>query len=88
MHAIFETTEGNFKVKLFSDKAPNTVSNFVELAEGSKEFISENGESVKKPFYNGTIFHRVISDFMIQGGDPQGTGMGGPGDKFKVEFHP
>ena len=77
--AQFDTTMGRFKVKLFADKAPNTVENFVSLAEGTK---------TGKPFYDGTIFHRVIPDFMIQGGDPEGTGRGGPGYKFADEFHP
>jgi len=77
--AVFDTTEGPFKVKLHADKAPLTVANFVGLADGSK---------TGKPFYDGTIFHRVIPDFMIQGGDPEGTGRGGPGYKFADEFHP
>ena len=77
--ALFDTTEGSFKIKLFADKAPNTVANFVSLADGTK---------TGKPFYDGTIFHRVIPDFMIQGGDPEGTGRGGPGYKFADEFHP
>ena len=68
--ALFDTTEGKFKVKLFADKVPATVENFVSLAEGAK---------TGKPFYDGTVFHRVIPDFMIQGGDPEGTGRGGPG---------
>ncbi len=76
--AHFDTTEGSFTVKLFADKVPNTVENFVSLAEGTK---------TGKPFYDGTIFHRVIPNFMIQGGDPQGTGRGGPGYKFNDEFH-
>ena len=79
IYAAFDTSEGKFKVKLFADKAPNTVNNFVSLADGSK---------TGKPFYNGTIFHRVIPDFMIQGGCPHGTGTGGPGYKFADEFHP
>jgi peptidyl-prolyl cis-trans isomerase A (cyclophilin A) len=79
MYAAFDTTEGKFKVKLFADKAPNTVNNFVSLADGSK---------TGKPFYDGTVFHRVIPDFMIQGGCPEGTGRGGPGYKFADEFHP
>ena len=79
IYAAFDTTEGKFKVKLFADKAPNTVENFVSLAEGTK---------TGKPFYDGTVFHRVIPDFMIQGGDPEGTGRGGPGYKFADEFHP
>jgi peptidyl-prolyl cis-trans isomerase A (cyclophilin A) len=77
--ALFDTTAGAFKVKLFADKAPRTVENFVSLADGSK---------TGKPFYDGTIFHRVIPRFMIQGGDPEGTGRGGPGYKFADEFHP
>lgn len=79
IYAAFDTTEGKFKIRLFVDKAPKTVENFVSLAEGTK---------TGKPFYDGTIFHRVIPEFMIQGGDPQGTGMGGPGYKFADEFHP
>jgi peptidyl-prolyl cis-trans isomerase A (cyclophilin A) len=79
IYAAFDTTEGQFKIKLFAEEAPNTVANFVGLADGSK---------TGKPFYDGTIFHRVIPDFMIQGGDPQGTGRGGPGYQFKDEFHP
>jgi peptidyl-prolyl cis-trans isomerase A (cyclophilin A) len=78
IYAAFDTTEGKFKVKLFADKAPRTVENFVNLAEGSK---------TGTPVYDGTIFHRVIPDFMIQGGDPEGTGRGGPGYQFADEFH-
>ena len=78
-YALFDTTEGQFKVNLFADKAPRTVENFVSLADGSK---------TGKPFYDGTVFHRVIPNFMIQGGDPEGTGRGGPGYKFADEFHP
>jgi peptidyl-prolyl cis-trans isomerase A (cyclophilin A) len=77
-YAVFDTTEGKFTVSLFEDKAPRTVENFVSLADGSK---------TGKPFYDGTIFHRVIPNFMIQGGDPQGTGRGGPGYQFADEFH-
>ena len=79
IYASFDTSEGKFKLKLFPDKAPNTVQNFVDLAEGKK---------TGKPFYDGTIFHRVIPDFMIQGGCPEGTGRGGPGYRFADEFHP
>jgi len=78
IYAQFDTTEGQFKVRLFADQAPRTVENFVGLAEGTK---------TGKPFYDGTIFHRVIPNFMIQGGDPQGTGRGGPGYNFADEFH-
>ena len=70
--ANFETTMGNFKIELYSDLAPNTVKNFVDLAN--------------KNFYDGVIFHRVIDNFMIQGGDPTGTGMGGPGYSIPDEF--
>jgi cyclophilin family peptidyl-prolyl cis-trans isomerase len=79
IYAAFDTTEGKFKARLFADKVPNTVNNFVALADGSK---------TGKPFYDGTVFHRVIPDFMIQGGCPEGTGRGGPGYKFADEFHP
>jgi len=77
--AAFDTTAGSFKAKLYADKAPRTVENFVALAEGTK---------TGKPFYDGTIFHRVIPEFMIQGGDPIGTGMGDPGYSFDDEFDP
>jgi peptidyl-prolyl cis-trans isomerase A (cyclophilin A) len=87
MQALFETNMGNFTVKLFPDKAPKTVENFVSLATGAKEWTDPTGTKVKKPLYDGTIFHRVIPRFMIQGGDPQGTGMGGPGYRFGDEFH-
>ncbi len=79
IYAVFDTTEGKFKIRLFASHAPKTVENFISLAEGTK---------TGKPFYDGTIFHRVIPDFMIQGGDPEGTGRGGPGYKFADEFHP
>src|SRR4051794_28500081 len=78
--AKFETTEGNFKVRLFDKEAPNTVANFTGLAEGTKEWKDPaTGQKKKGPFYDGIIFHRVISGFMIQGGDPLGQGTGGPG---------
>ena len=87
MIAVFETNKGTFKVKLFSDKAPKTVENFVGLAEGTKEWTDpKTGNKVKKPFYDGLKFHRVIPNFMIQGGDPLGTGTGGPGYRFEDEF--
>ncbi len=85
--ADFETTEGKFRVELFPDKAPETVDNFVGLAEGTKEFTDpKTGKKIKRSFYDGLIFHRVIEGFMIQGGCPLGTGTGGPGYKFKDEF--
>jgi peptidyl-prolyl cis-trans isomerase A (cyclophilin A) len=87
-YAVFETSQGNIVVKLLTDKAPKTVENFVGLAEGTKEFTNEaTGKKEKRPFYDGLIFHRVIPDFMIQGGCPQGSGRGGPGYKFGDEFH-
>src|SRR2546425_11805869 len=87
-YAIFETSLGNIVVRLLEKEAPKTVANFIGLAEGSKEFTNEKtGQKEKKPFYDGLIFHRVIPQFMIQGGCPQGSGMGGPGDKFPHEFH-
>jgi peptidyl-prolyl cis-trans isomerase A (cyclophilin A) len=88
-YAIFETSQGNIVIKLFDKEAPKTVENFVGLAEGSKEFTNEKtGKKEKRPFYDGLVFHRVIPNFMIQGGCPQGSGMGGPGYKFADEFHP
>lgn len=89
MIAVFETNKGTFKIKLFADKAPKTVENFVGLAEGTKEFTNpETGKKEKKHFYDGLKFHRVIPNFMIQGGDPLGRGTGGPGYQFADEFHP
>jgi len=89
MFAFFETTHGNFKVKLFADRTPNTVANFTGLADGSKDFIDpKTGEKTKRPFYDGLVFHRVIKDFMIQGGCPTGTGTGGPGYRFADEINP
>jgi len=89
LYAHFTTTQGNFTVRLFEAEAPKTVANFVGLAEGSKEFEDpKTGMKTKRPFYDGLIFHRVIPDFMIQGGDPLGTGTGGPGFRFADEFHP
>jgi peptidyl-prolyl cis-trans isomerase A (cyclophilin A) len=89
VHAVFTTSEGTFKVRLFDQDVPNTVANFVGLAEGSKEFTDpKTGQKAKRPFYNGLVFHRVIEGFMIQGGDPLGTGTGGPGYKFADEFSP
>ncbi len=87
MIAVFETTKGTFKIKLFTEKAPKTVENFVGLAEGTKEWTDpKTGQKVKKPFYDGLKFHRVIPNFMIQGGDPMGNGTGGPGFNFEDEF--
>jgi peptidyl-prolyl cis-trans isomerase A (cyclophilin A) len=86
-YAKFITTEGEFTAKLFDKDAPKTVANFVGLAEGTKEWTDpRTGKKMKKPFYNGLKFHRVIQGFMIQGGDPLGTGTGGPGYQFADEF--
>ena len=85
-YAVFETSEGNIVCRLFEKDAPKTVANFVDLAEGKREWKHPStGTKSKDPLYHGTIFHRVIPDFMIQGGDPQGTGMGGPGYQFEDE---
>ena len=88
-YARFDTTEGTFRIRLFDKEAPNTVANFVGLAEGTKEWVDpETGRKRTEPFYDGVIFHRVINGFMIQGGDRLGQGTGGPGYKFPDEFHP
>ena len=88
LHAHFMTSEGSFTIRLFDAEAPNTVANFVGLAEGTKEWTDpKTGAKKKAPFYDGIIFHRVIDGFMIQGGDPLGKGYGGPGYKFGDEFH-
>lgn len=80
---------GSMKIQLFNKLAPKTVANFVDLAEGKKEFTDARTQEKKmKPYYDGIIFHRVINNFMIQTGDPTGTGMGGPGYQFADEFHP
>jgi peptidyl-prolyl cis-trans isomerase A (cyclophilin A) len=89
LHAHFTTSEGNFKVRLFDGEVPNTVANFVGLAEGTKEWTDpKTGRKVTRPFFDGLVFHRIIDGFMIQGGDPLGTGTGGPGYKFADEFNP
>ena len=82
VYAVLKTSKGDIRLKLFYKKVPNTVANFVGLSEGTKK----SNKAAGVPFYDGTIFHRVIPNFMIQGGDPQGTGRGGPGYKFKDEF--
>lgn len=85
--ATFVTSLGTFKVKLFPETAPKTVENFIDLATGAKEYKDpRDGSRKSDPYYDGTIFHRVIKDFMIQGGDPTGTGRGGPGYDFEDEF--
>jgi peptidyl-prolyl cis-trans isomerase A (cyclophilin A) len=86
-YAIFETSQGNIIIRLLEKEAPRTVANFVGLAEGTKEFTNERtGKKEKRPFYDGLTFHRVIPQFMIQGGCPEGSGRGGPGYKFADEF--
>ncbi len=88
VQATIKTNKGDIKVKLFHKRVPKTVKNFVGLAQGTKEYKDKDtGKKVTGQFYNGTIFHRVIDGFMIQGGDPTGTGRGGPGYTFEDEFH-
>jgi peptidyl-prolyl cis-trans isomerase A (cyclophilin A) len=85
-YAVFETSEGTFTCRLFEKDAPKTVANFLELAEGKREWTHPaTRKKSKDRLYDGTIFHRVIPDFMIQGGDPEGTGRGGPGYQFEDE---
>ena len=89
VYATLKTTMGDIVIQLYEGKAPKTVGNFIGLATGTKEwFDPKTKEKVKRPLYNGTIFHRVIPGFMIQGGDPLGLGVGGPGFQFEDEFHP
>jgi peptidyl-prolyl cis-trans isomerase A (cyclophilin A) len=84
--ATFVTSLGSFRVRLMPDHAPQTVANFVDLAKGEREWQDpRDSASKREPLYAGTVFHRVIPDFMIQGGDPQGTGRGGPGYTFADE---
>ena len=87
--ATLRTTQGPIVIRLLPDHAPKTVRNFVELAQGGREWKDpRTGRATTGRLYDGTIFHRVITNFMIQGGDPLGTGTGGPGYKFADEFHP
>jgi peptidyl-prolyl cis-trans isomerase A (cyclophilin A) len=87
--ATLDTSHGQIVVRLFPDHAPKTVRNFVELAEGGKQWTDpRTGRATTDRLYDGTVFHRVIPDFMIQGGDPLGSGRGGPGYKFADEIHP
>jgi peptidyl-prolyl cis-trans isomerase A (cyclophilin A) len=90
LYATLHTNHGPIRLQLFPDHAPATVRNFVELAEGSKDYVDpRTGQPGKgKPYFDCTISHRVIAGFMIQMGDPTGTGRGGPGFKFADEFHP
>ncbi|HEU5157388.1 MAG TPA: peptidylprolyl isomerase [Streptosporangiaceae bacterium] len=87
--ATLHTTRGAIGIRLFPEQAPQTVENFVGLAEGTREWRDpRSGRTTTEPLYNGTVFHRVIDGFMIQGGDPLGTGTGGPGYEFADEFDP
>ncbi len=89
IYATFKTSAGDIVVKLLPEKAPQTVENFLGLAEGTKEWTDPtSSQKVKRPLYDATVFHRVIPDFMIQGGDPLGTGYGGPGFRFADEIGP
>jgi len=86
LYAIFDTSEGQIVVRLFESEAPKTVKNFVDLAEGKREWTHPGTkQKSSNPLYNGSIFHRVIPQFMIQGGDPMGSGFGGPGYQFEDE---
>ena len=86
--ATLHTNQGDIVIELFPDHAPKTVANFVELASGKREWVDpRTGMKSSANLYDGTVFHRVIADFMIQGGDPLGTGTGGPGYRFADEFH-
>ena len=85
--ARIETTKGEILIELFEDDAPGTVANFIGLAQGTKEWVDpRTGQKVKQPYYDGLSFHRVIADFMVQGGCPLGTGTGGPGFTIKDEL--
>ncbi|TIC82779.1 peptidylprolyl isomerase [Nocardioides sp. GY 10127] len=86
LQAVLKTNKGDITITLFPNHAPATVENFTGLATGTKEYKTADGKT--GPFYDGLIFHRVISGFMIQGGCPSGTGTGGPGYQFKDEIHP
>ncbi|QJT02791.1 peptidylprolyl isomerase [Streptomyces asoensis] len=89
LYATLKTNHGDIEIRLYPDHAPNTVKNFVELATGGREWVNpETGVRSTDKLYDGTVFHRVISGFMIQGGDPLGNGTGGPGYQFEDEFHP
>ncbi|OKK02432.1 cyclophilin [Streptomyces sp. CB03234] len=89
LYATLKTNHGDIEIRLFPDHAPKTVRNFVELAKGEREWTNpETGKKSTDRLYDGTVFHRVISGFMIQGGDPLGNGTGGPGYEFGDEFHP
>jgi peptidyl-prolyl cis-trans isomerase A (cyclophilin A) len=90
LYATLQTSKGDIRIHLFPNHAPKTVANFVGLADGSQAWTDpQTGQQVEgRSLYEGTVFHRVIDGFMIQGGDPLGSGRGGPGYQFKDEFHP
>ncbi len=90
LYATMQTSKGDVRIRLFPNHAPKTVENFVGLADGSKAWTdpASRDQVEGRPLYDGTVFHRVIPGFMIQGGDPLGSGRGGPGYQFKDEFHP
>jgi peptidyl-prolyl cis-trans isomerase A (cyclophilin A) len=89
LYATLKTNRGDIVLQLFPNHAPKTVRNFVDLAEGTQEWTDpKTGSPSHQRFYDGLVFHRVIEGFMLQGGDPEGTGRGGPGYQFKDEFHP
>jgi peptidyl-prolyl cis-trans isomerase A (cyclophilin A) len=89
LYAVVKTNRGDITIKLFPDHAPKTVRNFVELAEGGREWVDPRTDKPSTAkLYDGTVFHRIISGFMIQGGDPLGKGIGGPGYQFDDEIHP
>ncbi|MFI5829522.1 peptidylprolyl isomerase [Streptomyces sp. NPDC051578] len=89
LYATLKTNHGDIEIELLANFAPKTVRNFVELATGAREWTRPtDGQKTTDPLYDGTVFHRIISGFMIQGGDPLGNGTGGPGYQFADEFHP
>jgi peptidyl-prolyl cis-trans isomerase A (cyclophilin A) len=88
MKATLKTNHGDIHVNLFPDHAPKTVRNFTGLADGTQEWTDRSGQKQQTKFYDGLTFHRIIDNFMIQGGDPEGSGMGGPGYTFDDEIHP
>ncbi|GGX78124.1 peptidylprolyl isomerase [Streptomyces fructofermentans] len=89
LYATLKTNRGDIELRLLPNHAPKTVRNFVELARGEREWVNpETGVKSTEKLYDGTVFHRVMSGFMIQGGDPLGTGIGGPGYQFEDEYHP
>ena len=87
--AIIRTNHGDIRLNLFGNHAPITVENFIGLSTGAKPWTHpQTGEAMSTPLYDGVIFHRIIPDFMLQGGDPLGMGYGGPGYEFRDEIHP